>query len=76
MNKDKNIFENIKKEELVDIREIKIDESLSLNDRKQEFLKQIKNPNLFKYGDICINVEYNEEGPTLEECINRYIDSL
>lgn len=75
MSKNMNI-KNINKNDLVDITKINIDENLTKEEKIKEFFKQIKNPYYFKIGDICINVEYNKNGPTFEECIKQYIDSL
>ena len=58
----------IKKEDLVDIRNVKLDESLGQQERVQSFLQQIKNPYCFKVGDVVVNVTYTEGGPTLDDC--------
>ena len=55
-------------DELVDIRDVKLDSSLGQAERIQSFLQQIKNPYCFRVGDVVVNVAYTEGGPTLNDC--------
>ena len=55
-------------DELVDIRDVKLDSSLGQAERIQSFLQQIKNPYCFRVGDVAVNVAYTEGGPTLNDC--------
>ena len=55
-------------DELVDIRDVKLDSSLGQAERIQSFLQQIKNPSCFRVGDVVVNVAYTEGGPTLNDC--------
>ena len=50
-------------DELVDIRDVKLDSSLGQAERIQSFLQQIKNPYCFRVGDVVVNVAYTEGGP-------------
>jgi hypothetical protein len=59
--------------ELVDICGIKIDKNLSPNERKNEYLRQIKDPYHFKCGKFIITAKFTEGGPTLEDCLSRLI---
>ena len=68
----KNIVSD--KAELVDIRSVSIDVSLSREERLAEFLNQIKDPYHFKYGGIEIHACYSQDGPTLMECLKQLID--
>ena len=47
-------------DELVDIRDVKLDSSLGQAERIQSFLQQIKNPYCFRVGDVVVNVAYTE----------------
>ena len=67
----KNIVSD--KAELVDIRSVSIDVSLSREERLAEFLNQIKDPYHFKCG-IEIHACYSQDGPTLMECLKQLID--
>lgn len=55
-------------DELVDIRDVKLDSSLGQAERIQSFLQQIKNPYCFRVRDVVVNVAYTEGGPTLNDC--------
>ena len=57
--------------ELVDIRTIFVDKTLPKQERITEFIKQIKNPYRFKCGKFTVSVRFAENGPTLEECLQR-----
>lgn len=41
-----------------DLREIQIDESKKVPERVENFLEQVKNPYLFKVGDVFVKVNY------------------
>ena len=55
-------------EKLVDIRDVKLDSSMSQTERIQSYLKQIKNPYCFRVGDVVVNVAYTKGGATLNDC--------
>ena len=56
-------------DELVDIRDVKLDSSLGQAERIQSFLQQIKNPYCIRVGDDVVKVAYTEGGPTQTDCI-------
>ena len=58
---------NCNKEDLIDITTISIDRSLSKEERVLEFMRKIKNPYLFKVGDIAVKVVFNEGGLSFQE---------
>ncbi|MCG8542264.1 MAG: hypothetical protein MJA82_20380 [Clostridia bacterium] len=66
-------FSNIREDDLVDIKDIKIDESLPKEEKINLYLKQIKNPYFFKCNGINVRVKYTKNGPTFEECIMNYL---
>lgn len=43
-----------------DLREIQIDESKKVSERVENFLEQVKNPYLFKVGDVLVKVNYKD----------------
>ena len=63
--------ENIPAAELVDIRTVLVDKSLSKQERIAEFIRQIKNPYQFKCGDFIVTTRFAAEGSSLEECLER-----
>ena len=58
---------------LVDIKTISVDSSLSKSERITEFVRQIKDPHHFKCGDFTVTVKFPEDGPSLENCLQRII---
>ena len=65
------MLENINKNALVDIREVSVDRNLPKQARIVEFLRQIKDPYHYKCGKITVTARYTENGPTLEDCLQR-----
>ncbi len=59
--------------ELVDIRSVSVNRNLPKEERISDFVKQIKNPYLFKCGKYTVKASFSENGQTLEECIKRLI---
>ena len=47
--------------ELVDIRDVVIDKSLTLEDRVRSYVEQIKDPYCFKVGDVVVRVSYADK---------------
>lgn len=60
---------------LVDIRDVKIDQSLPKEERIRSFVKQIRNPYVFKCGNVIVKTVFAESGPTLDECLERYLQN-
>jgi len=56
---------------LLDIRDVCVDKDLSKQDRIAEYIRQIKNPYLFRCGKFTVTARFNETGPTLEDCLHR-----
>ena len=55
------------KADLVDLNSIVIDTDKSKEERMLDFLCQIKNPYLFKVGDIAVKVVYSKKSLTLQQ---------
>ncbi len=53
-------------EELVDIAKLSIDKSLEGDERKAEFIRQVKNPYCYRVGNIIVKSSYSG-GATLTE---------
>lgn len=56
--------------ELVDIRDIKIDPSLPLDEKKRQYLEKIKNPYRFRLGEYPIKATFSKSAKTIEECMS------
>lgn len=59
--------------DLVDIREVTVDKSMPRDERVAEFVRQIRNPYHFRCGKFVVTARFAEDGPTLEECLQRII---
>ena len=63
-------------EELVDIRDVKIDRTLPKEERIKSFLEQVKNPYCFRVGDVKVRVSYANNARTLDDNFSSLIASL
>ena len=52
---------------LVDIRDVKIDRSMSVEDRMKSYVEQIKNPYMFKVGNTVVRVSYANTEATIND---------
>lgn len=53
--------------DLVDIRSVQIDPTLPMEERIKSYVEQIKNPYLFKVGDTVVQVEYANNGRSIND---------
>ena len=58
---------------LVDIRDVNVDKNLSKQERIAEFVRQIRDPYQFKCGNFTVTARFSENGPTLEDCLQRIV---
>ena len=54
-------------ESLVDIRDVKIDRSMPVEERMKSYVEQIKNPYLFKVGNTIVRVSYANTQATIND---------
>lgn len=59
------------KSKLVDIQDVHVDPNLPREERIAEFVRQIKNPYLFRCGTFVIHAKYAPDGPPLEDCLKQ-----
>ena len=52
---------------LVDIRDVKIDRSLPIEDRVKSYVEQVKNPYMFKVGNTVVRVSYADTNKTMND---------
>lgn len=52
---------------LVDIRDVKIDRSMSVEDRMKSYVEQIKNPYMFKVGNTVVRISYANTQATIND---------
>ena len=65
--------DNLNPQDLVDIRDVYVDKDLPKQERINEFVRQIKDPYHFRCGQFVVTARFAEDGPTLEECLQRII---
>lgn len=65
--KEKSMGKKRRIKNLVDIRTVKVDQSLPKQERIREFVRQIKDPFHFRHGKYKVTLRFNQDGPTLED---------
>ncbi len=58
---------------LVDIRDVSVNKNLPKQERIAEFVRQIRNPYQFKCGNFTVTARFSEDGPSLEDCLQRIV---
>ena len=66
-------FDQIKKEDLTDINDIKIDRSLKPEERIMSYLSQVKNPYFLKKNGVAIKIGFSDSGKTMQQCMEEYL---
>ena len=61
---------------LVDIRDVKIDRTLPVEERMKSYVEQIKNPYMFKVGNTIVRVSYRKDGPSFQEVFNQMLETM
>ena len=61
---------------LVDIRDVKIDRTLTVEERMKSYVEQIKNPYLFKVGNTVVRVSYANTQATINDNFVNLLASL
>jgi len=69
-------YEPVDKDELVDIRDVKINQALPVTDKILQFIALTKNPYLYKYGDKVVRISFAETEVTFEERMKGYFEML
>ena len=57
----------VKPEDVVDIQQIKIDDGISQQEKRREFIRQVKNPYCFRVGKVIVKASYSGNGVSLNE---------
>lgn len=71
-----NNSDDTRLENLVDIRDVKIDRSLPQEERIRSYVQQIKNPYCFKVGNVRVRVSYSDRNETLTEAFSAMLAML
>lgn len=62
-----------RKEGLIDINQVVVDESMPLPERINNYLKQIKNPYLYLDGGVVVKLSFANNGISFIDCIKQCI---
>ena len=62
--------------DLVDVRDVVVDQSLPQPERSKSFIRQIKNPRLFRCEDMVIRGSFPNNGVTMTDLLKQYFLSL
>ena len=63
----------IDRDELVDIRDVKVNTSLPKRERAIDFIRQIRNPYCYRHGKYVVKVGFSDTEVSLEERLAGYI---
>ncbi len=55
------LFATVGYEDLIDLKDIKIDDNKPITERMRDYLDQIKDPYLFRVGDIVVKIKFAGE---------------
>ena len=69
-------IDDVKLEDLKDLNDVHINTELPVIERILSFIVQIKNPYLFKVGDTPVKVEFSDDGPTLQKCLEIFFTKI
>jgi hypothetical protein len=60
-------------ESLTDIRDIQIDENLPVEERWEDYIRQVKNPYMVRMGNYVIKLCYSDGEATINDRMREYI---
>lgn len=63
----------IDRESLVDIRSVNIDTTLPKEERMRDFIRQIKDPYLYRHGKYVVKIAFSDTDITLEQRLADYV---
>jgi hypothetical protein len=66
-------FGEVDLDSLADIQDVVIDTSQPEAERKKSYLRQIKNPRLYRCDDTIVRVTFADHGTTLKDRLRQYL---
>ena len=69
-------FRTVDPSYLVDINDVKVSRDLPQQERAVDFIRQIRNPYLYKCGDMIVKVSFADTDETLEDRLEGYFKTL
>lgn len=58
---------------LKDLATVSIDRNKSVLERITAFMEELDNPYLFKVGNVPVKVEFSNDAPTLQQCLENFL---
>ena len=68
-----NDFLTVDRESLVDITQVRLNHRLHGEDRVRDYLEKVGDPHQFRVGDMVVKCAYAEQGPSLNELLQKLI---
>jgi hypothetical protein len=68
-------FGEVDMSKLADILDVRIDTSQPIEERRKSYLRQIRNPYLYRCDDVIVKVSFAESGATLKDRLRQYFQS-
>lgn len=65
-------IQTVAKESLVDIKNVRIDGSLSREERISDYIRQVKNPYCVQCNGIIVKMNFSQSGETLGDKLTNY----
>lgn len=73
----KNIdIRTVQPETLVELSDVFIDTELPVQERIQEYGRQIGNPYCFKCGDVAVKIGFADTNRTINDCMESYLSTI
>ena len=63
----------VDKNTLADMSGFEFDNSLSQEERVKRIFEKIKNPYLFRLGDMAVKLEFADNGPSLQDLMTSFL---
>lgn len=63
----------VRREDLVDIRDVHVDPNLTKEERIRSFVKQIRNPYCFRVGNVIVKSCFADTDVTLDDRLEHYL---
>ena len=61
---------------LVDIKTVTVNTDLPIDERKKDYIRQVKNPYCFKCGKVVVKMSVSETTATLEDQLENFFRNL
>ena len=63
-------------EQLVDLSEVEIDNSLNKAERIHSFIEKVGNPYAFRVGNVEVEISFEADGESLQDKMERYFETI